>query len=310
MATFHKVTFEFESTTGSSITGGSKAGWSESWYDTEESEDADAAVAADALRLARRGMLTPGWAITGQRLARWTVATGLQRKAILSFYTGSDAIGLYPYPDPDEQPYDALVFRANTVGALHASRDLRGIPQSVVAASGRYTPSGGWVIKFSQFQDALLGVTENFGVVLPGQHRWGLRIRTLDASYVVLSGTIIDVPGVGSFTQSSPGIQVSGTFGSPAGSTIVVRGTVGFNKLNGTWLFDRVVGTQGGNDWVRLKPKRRVYVTGASTAAGGTAKAYRYSLDAIATIFGEYGSSRRTGRPTMVPRGRRSAQFS
>ncbi len=305
----HKVTFNFEPNPESTGTAGARAGWSESWYDPEDLTDAAAEFSATILAARRRGLLTPGWNLSFMRISRLDAQNNLMRRGRLVFIPPQDAPGSYPGANINEQAYDALVVSLSGALGFRRAFSLRGIGRDVVNAGSRFLNPPAFVTAFNAWRDELTGVAGDF----PGPG-WGIRYRTLILPVSFPTGTIpiqgVDISHTAPYngTPQSPVIQlgnVADVAALASNQTLVVQNVLGFAGINGTWKIQEVTG--GVNSFIRLFAKRRVTVSGQYVASG-FCRAYVYALDFIAQATPGYGSSRQTGRPLTLSRGRRSAR--
>jgi hypothetical protein len=307
----HKITFEFESTTGAAGTAGSKSGWSESWYENADRTDVQAAFSATVLAAARRRVLTTGWQLPSIRVSRLDVNNNLLRRGQLIFVPPADAPGFYGGANIDEQPYDALEISIATTAGHSRHFAMRGIGNDVVSPGARFLNPPQFANNFAAFAGTLLGQQP---VAINGP--WAVRYRTIvlpigaPASGIInISAVDITTGGANGGTPASPlvtaqgGIDLTGL----VGSTIVIQNVLGMRSLNGSWKVLRVVGV--GNVSIQLAPKRRVTVSGVY-ALSGFLRGYTYQLDNIVNVTPGYGTSRRTGRPLQLVRGRRSNRVS
>lgn len=310
---FHRIQWEFEATVGAVATSGSKAGWTEAWYDNRDISDAQALQDALLSARARRAILTPGWSLTAVRVSNWSPTIGLSRKGTHAFIPPGQAIGLYPGTAQDEQPYDALVIACNTAFGNARSRDIRGIPAEIINAGGRYTGVGEFPDRFNLFIDQMTGETDVGDFTNLASLKMAFRIRTANGPFnivAVSTGGVGAPPGASIYT---PVVDIDlGGSGFLFGSTgfVTFAQAVGISGLQGTWKFvnSAVLGPTNPT-WVRLwlARKRKRQVNGVYSG-GGTARIITYALDSLAAAFPGYGTSRRTGRPSRLPRGRQSAR--
>lgn len=291
----HKATFEFEATVGVTSTSGSKAGWSESWYDPSDETDNAAVATARALMNRRILLLTPGWTITAIRTSRLDANANLLRKGILTFIDPSDGKGQYPGTAQDEQPYDALEVAVNSVDGNHRAFSMRGIGNNVVSAGARYLAPPAFVAAFDLWKTQL--------------SEWALRRRALVGSQAITAIAIAPTT-TGPGSPQRPSVRIEDATGFVSGGTVVIKDVAGMTRMNGSWRVEKVLTiVPGPMAWLVLLPKRRVTVGGVYTS-GGTATEYTYSLSSVGSVPPGYGTSRRTGRPPLLVRGRRSNRVS
>lgn len=314
MASSHRIQFEFEATPGVVATSGSKAGWTEAWYELAAKEDAAATESALAVAQVRRLILTPGWSVSAIRVSQWSISGGLSRRGAHVFIPPAQAAGVYPGSAQDEQPYDALVVACNTAGGIAKSRDFRGIPQEIINAGGRYLGAGSFPANFGIFLSCLTGDFFGAGIFADAVVNYGFRIRTPFGPRNVLAVWTGQTGSPAGATPASPVIDVD--IGSPPPpnpiSNLTISGFSGMGNLNGSWRLSNVqvlpVGTPTYYRCFTL-PKRRRVVNGTYNG-GATARWFSYAIDPLVLMTPGYGTSRRTGRPPRLPRGRQSVRVS
>lgn len=295
-----KVTFEYEATVGVGETSGSKQGWSESWYNPTDATADGARFSALLLMNKRIKLLTPGWTITSIRIANLDAANNLTRKGQLVFVPPLTGRGTYPGTKQDEQPYDALEVRIDTEPGNHRSFSMRGIPNEIVNAGARFLNPAAWEPRFADWASELNGTAGDF----LGNH-WAIRVRGTPFTFNIRNVIILPATNPDA-SPSHPVVTLNGNLGLAAGQTITISGVMGMTRINGQWIIGSVPVVGGAVDpYVVLKAKRRTAVGGVYTT-GGTAVTFGYSLAPITNATPGYGTSRRTGRPSGVVRGRRS----
>lgn len=303
----HKVTFEFEATTGAASTAGSKSGWSETFYDPSDTDDATCNNKANALAFDRRKLLTPGWSLNSVRISRLDAAANLLRQGRLVFYSPADAPGKFPGGEGEEQPYDALEISLFSVNGRRRAFAMRGIATSVVSAGARFLNPAAFASRFPDFIGELTGAAGDFAGV-----GWAIRYRTrvnppgvFQGAHIIRGVEIEPVAGrVGS--PFSPFVAVDTYVDEslyPAGATLVIKGVQGMQRINASWKVRLATGPP--NMGFYLAPKRRIQVSG-DYFNGGQVTGFTYALDNIANGTPAFGTSRRTGRPLQLSRGRRS----
>jgi hypothetical protein len=322
----HKVTFEFEgsilqqASPGGVITQnstlGTKSGWSESWYFQADQTEAEASSSALALSYWRKQILTVGWQITGIRLSRLDESSNLQRRGTLLQLGPTQGVGTFPasagfsVDDQNEQPYDALCVSVNSVNGRRRNFLMRGIPNSIVSAGGRFIGAGPWFPRFNGWAGGI-----QFGNDTPAGDFGtpaSLRIRTLRTFAGLIGGNrtivaaAISGAALGGLVPSviSPVITYTPPDGILVGDTVVIQRTTGISRLNGSWIIQQLA-IVGSTTYMQLAARRRVVLSG-TLADTGFFRAYGYTLEGITSMFPAFGTSRRTGRPLQLPRGRRS----
>lgn len=322
----HKVTLEFEGSIilaaseggviNQNATIGSKHGWSESWYFQAAQTEAEAAESALAMVYFRKQILTIGWQITGVRLSQLDNNNNLLRRGTLLQLGPVQGVGTFPastgfsQDDQNEQPYDALCVSVNSTNGRRRNFLMRGIPNAIVSAGGRFVGAAPWFPRFNAWSGSI-----QFGNDTP-THQAGtpayLRTRNRRNLPAVLNGQrpILDAQISGAAIAGlvpsaiSPVVNVSPGTDILVGDTVVIQRTTGIQRLNGTWLVQQVANT-GTVYHLQLAPRRRLITSGAIDQKGFLTP-YYYSLEGIASMFPAFGTSRRTGRPLQLPRGRRS----
>lgn len=307
----HRFTFEFEATTGNVNTAGSRAGWSETWYNRIDENEADALARGKALALLRKDVLTEGWSLSAIRISRLNAQANLIRRGLLYLEAPGNQPGFYNNgviaPGIDEQPYDAIDLSVNSAGGNHRAFLMRGIGNDVISPGGRFVSPPRWVAKFPGLQQFLT----NNPVQGPWASGWCLRVRTqvfpvgsFSGQYPIINVFTSGLPTIGASPQR-PALEVSSLVGIIAGNTVVVQNVLGLKNLNGTWIINSTEVVDG-TGYVVLKPKRGISVSGQYVGSSGWFLQYGYSLDLITQISVGNGASRRTGRPLQLLRGRRS----
>src|SRR6266496_2315787 len=106
----HRYLLEFGATPGNAETSGSDAGWTESFYESTDLTEEQAAARAYTLKNVRQAILTVGWRITAVRISRLDATNNLLRKGQLIKISPADAPGRYlPQGGTgNEQPWDAI----------------------------------------------------------------------------------------------------------------------------------------------------------------------------------------------------------
>jgi hypothetical protein len=307
----HKVTLNFGSATALGVgaapaTAGSVAGWTESWYQSADLSDDAAQAGALKLALYRRGMLTPGWAIQSIRISQLDANANLLRRGRLVFVPPQVAAGFYPGAAQDEPAYDALILSTSSTTGHARHTGIRGIPEEAVSPGGRYLNPPAFAAAFLPWSNVLRGQPAFVGDVAGPV--FGLRVRQqADGGNIAAVSLAVDIVGGITASPRTPVFTFTGGNGTMAvGQTVSIAGVQGFDHVNGSWIIAAFTEIAGSGKFV-VAPKRRVTVNGSLTVAG-TFKTFVYAIDPIATITPEYGSSRRTGRPPQLVRGRRSAR--
>jgi hypothetical protein len=300
----HRVMFEFKPTTGAVSTAGSQNGWTETWYDPVITNAQTALLRARLLLNLRRGILSHGWSIASMRISQLTLAAGLLRLGSLYFVPPADQPGTYGGGDlqVDDQPYDALECAVVGVNGHHRSFQMRGVPSDVVSPGAQFLNNPRFINAFASWKSFLNGAAINAG---PGG-AWAIKIR-LNPAAANLMGVQIPTPPLGGADPQHPLLSLYSPDVVPTpGMFISIRGALGNSRLNGTWQIRGVVPAVPAFTFnVLLFSKRRVTVGGVY-ASGGDCRLWTTILEAIADITPGYGTSRRTGRPSALVRGRRS----
>lgn len=309
----HRVTLVFGPTPpGTSVPGGapifgttgSQYSWTESWYRNVVEPDNLCYIWADFLRLARRQLLTPGWAIKAIRLAVFPSSRTASRKYInpadgCGVLSGGSAAGT-----SDEQPYDTLVHAVASMSGHSRQWGARGIGPNVVAASGAYLAPANYNDALAFFTNLMTGSPAApapggacIRITSPGLKNWIVSVAT--------TGTV----GGLTATPSSP-VLLAQNFDATlaAGNVVRISGVLGVSGLNGQWTIASVTTTLGVST-IQLQQKRGRTLVGVYVQ-GGYVQKQNYTLDPIIGITASQGGSRRTGGSSLRPRGRRSRRAS
>lgn len=306
-----KVTFGFRGTIGNQETGGTQAGWSESFYLPGDRTLDAASAEASALKINRLKLLSNGWSIEYIRLAMLDVSNNPTRRGTLIKLAPQGNDGNYPMPAgvEDEQPYDAINLSIASTNGSHRAFLMRGIASTVISAGGRFLNPPGWVAGFPDFAGDLAGAAVG-GVQ---QIAWALRVRTTTA-ITSLSSVLIAAPaGVNIITDGSrPLIRVPVNT-VQAGNNISIVGAIGDGlvNVNSQWKVrqTQVDPTNNQFTFAGLSQKRRIVVAG-NYQQGGVVTYWNWTLSQITGVTAGNGASRRTGRPSGLTRGRRSVHRS
>lgn len=288
----HKITYSFSATPGGPFS--SLSGWSESYYCTVDESDASAlsralAVGANGLLDGRRSLLTPGWRIAAVRVVQFPSI----RRGAGEAVPPASGVGIYPVAGgvTDEQPYDRVVVRYNSVAGHRRMAFLGGIGSDVVDHGGTFLDPANW---HAAWEDWMSAVVVN---------SLALRVLTNISSAPIQA--VLTASGNPLVTPVSPAIQVPADFAAsfPDGRVARISGVLGMSAINGQWTV-RTSSFDSGVTTIILRPKRGVRVYGAY-GGGGLIAAYTASLDNITSGAGQYGRSKKAGRPFGVPVGRR-----
>jgi hypothetical protein len=303
----HKATLEFKATTGNSSTAGSQAGWTESWYDPVDSSDATSLAKTQRLRIARQTLLTMGWSVLAMRISQLDAGANLTRRGVVTFVAPADQPGTNlggANPSLDEQPYDCLIVSVNSVGGHHRAFGMRGIAQNVISAGGGLIAPATFFPAFNRWLAALKGNEPGGDGV-----GWAIKYR-LSQEY----GNVLNVkfpeppdPAFGDPQHPTMLVQMTPAAPAPTVNTFVnVKNVLGVSRINATWMIQKVTPQVAADTYlIQLHSKRRVKV-GGQYVSGGDVEMWAYGLDNILIATPGYGSSRRTGRPPILVRGRRS----
>lgn len=296
----HKLTWEFTAAVllpGSALQpADATTGWTESWYVAADESDqvALARILPGALFFnTRRRLLTQGWRIARARAIRFPGSRTGARAGIAP----ADGQGQYLGPPTaglpgDESAYDRLVVTIASNAGKIRSWMMGGIGPDVISGSGQYAAPGNFAANFTSLQTVLVG---NYAlrITTPGPVRPIFNLLNSGITTVGLNPPTIASPYV-LITPASPEMVV--------GAQVRISGPQGVAGANGIWTINGVVGA--GPLTVQLAAKRGTVVLGTYTQ-GGTIKVLTPSLDSIASLFPEFGSSRKSGGPPSRRRGRR-----
>lgn len=240
----------------------------------------------------RRRLLTPGWRIDGVKVYPITGGRIVASKS----FPGNSQVGLFETGSATEeqQPYDRLLWKMVATGGHSRGCRVGGIHATVVDPGGNYTGEPAFDVAFESFFIANL-VANNFG----------LRFGTITSPYVINDVTT-DNAVIAGASPRTPVLVIAGNVSAvfAAGTTVRISQCSSPARLNGQWRVDTVA-VVGGNTQVRLFPKRSLTVTGAYTA-GAFAVAITFGVVSMTTGSPVRGVSRKAGRPSGLPRGRRS----
>lgn len=301
----NRVVLTFSGTPGGPFV--SLAGWSETfWRDVDESTDAllNAIVGVPpapptiAYLQRRRELLTPGWRIDGVKVYPITGGRVVSAAALV----GASNKGLFNVVDAGEeqQPYDRLLWKMVSAGGHSRSCRLGGISGAVVDPGGNYE-GGPFAFGSSVFDDRLR--LDFFPMLIAAQ--FGLRFTTVSAPFVV-NNIETDNAVIAGASDRTPVVVVSGDQSAvfPAGRVIRISGATSPARANGQWTVDSV-SVVGGETRFRLRPKRGLKVVGVYES-GALVVSITYSVAAMTGGTPIRGVSRKVGRPSGLPRGRRS----
>lgn len=295
----NRVVLTFSATPGGPFT--SLAGWSETlWRNVDESPDTLLNAICGTVGVPptipylidRRNLMTEGWRIDGVKVYPITGGRISSQKTI----PGSEGKGLYLIgaSDTQQQPYDRLMWKMNASGGHSRACRLGGISSDIVDPGGNYTSPVLWNAEFySEFVANL--VTAQFG----------LRYGTLGVTRQILD-LVFDNTILAGSSPRTPALVVDGnrTAQFQPGTVVRVSGVNGTARANGQWTVDRSL-VDGANTNVFLRAKRTTAVSGAYDF-GGYVVDITYAVAAMTSGNPVRGVSRKAGRPSGLPRGRRS----
>jgi hypothetical protein len=294
----NRVVLTFSATPGGAFS--SLAGWSETlWRNVDQDPDAllNAIVGTPATPPTipyvydRRTLLTVGWRIDGVKV--YPITGG--RISAAATFTGDTKKGLYPATDvpEDEQPYDRLLWKMNASAGHSRGCRIGGIPSVCVDPGGNYTGHPNFQSRFEDFITDLISA------------QFGLRYGT-PGTVRQISNVTVDPMVVANASPRTPGVQLTGAFTAefPAGRTVQITGSIDPARLNGQWTVQSV-NAVGDFTNVVLKAKRSLQITD-SFALGSYIRPILYDIAAMTSGVPVRGVSRKTGRPSGLPRGRRS----
>lgn len=268
-----RVTFEFEQR---------KYGWSETFFnDSGAINDVTVQVALDWLR-ARRQLLAPDSRCTKVRLSDDEV----QRDSRSLSPAANIATGTWPSGVTTDFATTALQLRCEAGTLHHRVFDMRGIPDAI-CVDGLYDPTAlaGWNARLTTFRNVLTSAASN------GSH-WCIK----GLIFPGIKGKIVGI-------EQSGGNTIVTTL-LPHGMTGIVRlrisGVLGAVPINGTYVAS-VLGT----DTFKLlaAPSITPYRVGGSYRKVDASNFDLFPIDSTSTFR---ISKRDTGRPSDLPRGRRS----
>lgn len=299
----HKITMEFTAAVplpGSAVQpADATTGWTETWY--VQADETDQVALARMLPgslfySTRRRLLSTGWRISRVRAIRFPgsrtgARAGINPQDGQGVYAGPPTAGL----SADEAAYDRLVVTVASNAGKIRSWMMGGIGPDVVSGSGQYAAPGNFAANFISLQTVLVG-------------NYAMRISTAAGPYQISAVYTAPPPAdnTAPISPSSPAIQVPFGLGPfTVGNTVRIQGIIGMAGINGLWTVGGFSATL--TAVVYLRPKRGANVLG-TYAGGGVVRPIVYSLDPIASLFPEIGSSRKSGGPPFRRRGRRKTR--
>lgn len=263
---------------------GKSAGWTENFYAQGDSSEAvHSLFVRDALVNARLGFLAEQYFLGEVR----TSNTDAARDSLVTAYSGNSGKGKFKTQqdwalDPAEEPYDALLVRIEAGSTHRRQLYVRGLPTDVVAQNREYVPQPEFAANFKKWAD----------IVKANGTPFRLRSLTFGDDVVPFATT---VSATGDSFSVSFGLNPVPTWAK--GDIIRVRRAVGVSNLNGMWKVDAVL-----SPVVYFKPHQRL-IRGAIVGNPFLQKATEV-FTAVTDVIPERGTSRKTGRPFDVLRGR------
>lgn len=307
----NRVVLTFSATPGGPFV--SLAGWSETyWRNVDEAPDTllNAIVGTSSIPITigmlarRRDLMTAGWRIDGVKV--YPITGG--RIATAATLPGNTGAGMFPLAADanEQQPYDRLLWKMNATGGHSRSARLGGISSTVVDAGGNYSGPGTVLAppgSAGDFHGRLADTLGFFPMLVEKQ--FGLRFVTVSDPHDIVA-VVTDPIVVAGASARTPVIAFTGNVTAvfPAGATVRISNSISPARLNGQWTI-RTVSVVGALTYVKLAAKRSLTITG-EYEIGAYARALTFEVAAMTAGFPIRGVSRKPGRPSGLPRGRRS----
>lgn len=271
----YRVTFGFETYNG---------GFTENWYITQASRP-EVMVRAKKLWLARLDFLSDKYYQPWIRICD----VNAERDADVFGYSFSSGIGVAPSSGAeDEVERAAINCRVFSGSTRWRSWLIRGLPTGAVLWQG-----GGMVIN-----PAWTATTNTFRSLL-ATDGWALRRSALSDARTVTTYTTSGRMLIGiTINAAAPGTWL-------AGRVIKIGGCINVAGLNANW---RIIDVGPTATAFALGPHRKPTI-GDEIPINAVARLVTYSYPAITNSAFINVTSRKSGRPLFVPRGRRSVQL-
>jgi len=295
----NRVVLTFSATPGGSFS--SLSGWSETlWRNVDEAPDTllNQIVGTPGVPptipylLDRRALMTPGWRIDGVKV--YPITGGrIVAQATLSGDSGK-GLFLLSADETEQQPYDRLLWKMNATGGHSRSCRLGGIASIVVDPGGNYSSP-------IEFNAELRSVF--FAHLVSSQ--FGMRFATVSDPVDIIN-VVTDTATIPGASVRTPVIVFSGDQSAvfAAGKVVRVSNCTSPARLNGQWTVGTVA-VVGGETRAKLRAKRSLQITG-DYQIGAFARSFTFDVAAMTSGSPIRGVSRRAGRPSGLPRGRRS----
>lgn len=307
----NRVVLTFSAAPGGTFT--SLSGWSETfWRNVDETPDAllnlllppPGAPLTIPLISRRRDLLTGGWRIDGVRI--YPLAGG--RVVASATIPGNQGKGVFPIVtgQQEQQPYDRLLYRMNCTDGHSRSARLGGISSSVVDPGGNYVDGGTPLSEpgtGGDFHLRLVGAGGWFQTLIAGQ--FGMRFATVSEPFEIID-VVTATATIAGATPRTPVLTFTGdqTAIFTAGKSIRVTKATDPARLNGQWTIQSV-DVASSVTRVKLRAKQGIEIAG-DYHGGAYARSLTYGVAAMTSGSPVRGVSRKAGRPSGLPRGRRS----
>jgi len=262
-------------------------GWSEQWW-LEVSSSTNALAAMKSYVTQRRKSLTVSARIKSVRVSN---ADNLRDAQFFS-YLGDTGNGTYIAPATAQVGPEFTNAAANIRWFTNTGRWrnllVRGLPQSALQqAADDWTINSTWFDTYKEVRDLVVATEFRVGTAVYGA-------STALATINVSGGTMY------SFTT---GEAIAGAV--VEGDVVQIRGTVGVSNLNGLWRVTQVTGL---NYYVR--PHKKQQWGTLNVLQPGNVRKVTMNLEQLTTAVPVGGTSKKSGRPFGLLRGRASVRRS
>lgn len=261
-------------------------GWSETYYRTA-ADSLTALTESGILVTRRRSMLNRESSVKyvrvsnvdSQRDARFRALQGVTGR-------GTAGQGRRAFDEvASEEVYDAVNLRLFATDQAWRSLLIRGLPTEAFDEDGRLKPASQFITASDDFLTLL---TQSYSI-----RKFGYS----DAVELTAVGIVTRKLATISTGAAIPGVAV--------GSIVNIRGADGVSNLNGNWRIQPPVGASP----YRVYAKQ-LNQLGSYTGSSGLVRRIIFTYPAITHGVIVGNSSRKTGRPSYLPRGKRSVRRS
>lgn len=262
-----------------------KQGWTESWY-KDGDKPANAMAQAEALSILRVRILQRGALLNKIRIS----VPGAPRDAEFKAYSDASSTGQYgaAVNSEDREAQVSINVRLFAGDATWRTWMVRGVPADAIDnIAGKST-----------VQPIYEAILRNF-VTQVAAGSWALRKSGYGASNRVLS--IVQLSGKLQTVTTVDNLAA----GIVAGAVVNLRGGTGVSNINGNWRVRAVLGLTSFSVWPKITRQYGDLDAGSLDVRLVT---QTYPSITAGTPIGV--TTRRTGRPSYLPRGRRSVRRS